>query len=194
MVKKITKNNILKLFLDDYNKSFYLRELAKLLSKPHQTIKPKLDELYNDNILLKKRRGKILEFSLNTKNKILIEHLSIAEKEVLIDKLNSDALIKVLYEKIERYFNESSFIIFGSATIKNDYEDIDLICIGKSKIEKDIKDFEDTYSKKIHFIKIDSIEKIKKALREEIYKKHIILNDTEKILRKFKDERYKLVF
>ena len=40
MVKKVTKNKIIGLFLNNYDKRFYLRELASELKKPHQTIKP----------------------------------------------------------------------------------------------------------------------------------------------------------
>ena len=69
MVRKVTNPKIISLYVDDYSKRYYLRELASLLQKPHQTIKPYLEALTKENILMKHLRGKILEFSLNFKNK-----------------------------------------------------------------------------------------------------------------------------
>ena len=60
MVKKITKSEIIGLYLNDYSKRFYLRELASLLKKPHQTIKPYVENLVKDKILIKDIRKNIL--------------------------------------------------------------------------------------------------------------------------------------
>jgi len=186
MVKKVTKYNIFELFLKDYNKKFYLRELALLLGKPHQTIKPYVEELVKENVLIKNKRKNLVEYCLNLQNKKITNYLVISEKEKLLEKLSKTPLLEVLYEKLSPYFLESSFIIFGSSVneIRKD-SDIDLLVIGKKNISKEIKSFEEVYNKKIHKIQVTGLEKLNLSLIKEIYKKHIILNNTEDIVNFF---------
>ena len=68
MVKKLTKFNIIEQYLNNYDKRYYLRELAYLLKKPHQTIKPYIEELVKEEILIKNHRKNIVEYNLNFKN------------------------------------------------------------------------------------------------------------------------------
>ena len=98
MVRKVTKLKIISLYLKDYSKRYYLRELADLLKKPHQTIKPYVEELTKDNILKKVIRKNITEYSLNFKNKNLYDYLTMSEKEDLNERLKQDILIKTLFE------------------------------------------------------------------------------------------------
>lgn len=186
MVKKITKTKIIGLYLNNYGKRIYLRELASLLEKPHQTIKPYVEELIKEKILIKEQRKNIIDYSLNFKNKKVYDYLAIAEKEKLIETLDKGAILNVLYEKLSEKFTNTSFIIFGSAvgTLKKD-SDIDLLIIGKQSSSKEIKDFEEVYNKKIHWVQISSLNKLSSALTKEIYKKHLILNNTERIVRFF---------
>ena len=196
MVKKITKYKIVELFLNDYSKSYYLRELALILNKPHQTIKPYVEGLVKAGILIKNKRRNISEYSLNNKNKKINEYLFISEKEKLIEKLEEETLLNLLYERLSIYFQKNSFIIFGSASIKVKKDsDIDLLVVGKEDISKTIKDFQEVYNKKIHKIQIVKLDELNPSLIIEIYKKHLILNNTEKILEFFRGlyEKNKLV-
>jgi len=196
MVRKVTRYRIISLYVNDYSKRYYLRELASLLKKPHQTIKPYLEALTKENILIKHPRGKILEFSLNFKNKKIFDYLIIAEKDRLIERLKQDSVLNILYEKLSKFFNNPTFIIFGSATqgIKKG-SDIDLLVIGKQNISKEINDFEEVYNRKIHKIQVSDLEKPDLTFIKEIYKNHLILNNTEKIIRFFGElyEKNKLV-
>ena len=186
MVRKVTRYCIIELFLGDYNKRFYLRELALLLNKPHQTIKPYVKELVKENILIENRRKNIVEYSLNLKNKKIIDYLVISEKERLIEKLNGAVLLNVLHEKLSNYFLENSFIVFGSSVNEiRKNSDIDLLVIGKKNISKEIKSFEEVYNKKIHKIQITDLKKVSHSLIKEIYKKHLILNNTEEVINFF---------
>lgn len=186
MVKKITNIKILIQYLDNYNKKYYLRELASLLKKPHQTIKPYTEALVKEGILIKTERKNITEYSLNFKDRKIYDYLIIAEKEKLIERLKEDTLLKVLFEKLSGFFRKNTFIIFGSSVDKIlNGSDIDLLVIGKQAITKDIEDFEKIYNKKIHKIQITNIEKLNLTLTKEIYKKHLILNNTEHIIRFF---------
>jgi len=196
MVRKVTKAKVLMQFINDYDKRYYLRELAVLLKKPHQTIKPYVEELVKDGILLKNKRENIIEYQLNFKNKQVYDYLVIAEKERLIEKLNEETLLKVLFEKLSSFFVNNTFLIFGSSVekIKED-SDIDLLVIGKSNINKIIDDIEEIYNKKIHKVQINSLDKLNDVLIKEIYKKHLVFSNTEQIIRFFGSlyEKNKLV-
>jgi len=184
MVRKVTKLKIISLYLKDYSKRYYLRELADLLKKPHQTIKPYVEELTKDNILKKIIRKNITEYSLNFKNKNLYDYLTMSEKEDLNERLKQDILIKTLFEKLSKFFNNNTFIIFGS-TAKKTGANIDLLTIGKQDTSKEIKDFEKIYNKRIHNIQTNSLKNLTLTLTKEIYKKHLILNNTEQVIRFF---------
>lgn len=186
MVKKVTKTKIITLYTDNYNKKYYLRELALLLKKPHQTIKPYIEKLVKEGILTKNKRKKIIEYSLNFKNKQIYDYLVVAEKERLIERLNEDTLLKVLFEKLASFFKNNTFLIFGSSVEKLQKEsDIDLLIIGKANINKNIKEFEEIYNKKIHKVQINDLTKLTITLTKEIYKKHLIFSNTEQIVRFF---------
>lgn len=184
MVKKITKTEIIKLFLADYSRRYYLREMSDILGKPHQTIKPYAEQLVKEQVLKKIERKNITEYCLNL-NKAY-DYITIAEKENTMERLNKDTTIRILYEKLSKFFTKSTFIIFGSASKSTKKEsDIDILIVGKQIPQKTIEEFEETYSKEIHTIHIASIDKLSAALTSEIYKKHLILNNTENIIRYF---------
>ncbi len=196
MVKKITKYNIIACFLNDYSKKFYLRELASLLDKPHQTIKPYVEELVKEQVLVKIQRKNLVEYNLNLQSRKIWDYLIIAEKERLIKKLDSEAAMKILFERLSDFLFNNTFIIFGSSVDKiKKGSDIDLLLIGKSNIDKVISEFEEIYNKKIHKIKVSSLNKINTTLTKEIYKKHLILNNTEQVINFFRrlHEKNKLV-
>ena len=196
MVRKFTNIEIINLFLTDYNKKYYLRELAQLLKKPHQTIKPYVNSLVKENILLKNERMNITEYSLNFNNKQIYDYLTIAEKEKLIKRLNEDSIIKILSEKLFPFFTNNTFVIFGSTVIKTQRDsDIDLLVIGNKNIKETIEDFEEIYNKKIHKVQVNKFDKLSLTIIKEIYKKHLILNNTEQIIRYFGElhEKNKLV-
>lgn len=196
MVKKITKSQIIELFLNDYSRRIYLREAASELKKPHQSIKPHIKSLIDKKIVIETKRKNIVEYSLNFKNKAVYDYLTIAEKEKTQEYLKKETLVKALYERLSRYFNKNAFLIFGSSaeSVKKG-SDIDLLVVGKEDISKEIDEFKDIYSKEIHLIQVKSLKELDAAFIREIYKKHIIFNDTEKMVRFFGElhEQNKLV-
>jgi len=186
MVRKITKINIIMQFLNDYNRKYYLRELAFLLKKPHQSIKPYVEELVKESTLIKTSRKNLTEYNLNLKNTRIYDYLTIAEKEKLIEKLKQEPLLEVLFEKLSSFFINNTFIVFGSAAEKiKKGSDIDLLIIGKSNINKILEEIEEVYNKKIHKIQVNNINSLNHTIIKEIYKKHLIFNNTEQIVRFF---------
>jgi len=186
MVKKVTKAKIIVQFVNDYDKKYYLRELAVLLKKPHQTIKPYIEELVKERILIKNQRENIVEYGLNFKSKQTYDYLVIAEKERLIERLDEDTLLKVLFEKLSDFFINNTFLIFGSSVEKiKKGSDIDLLVIGSSNSNRTIDEIEEVYNKKIHKIQVNNLNKLNNTLIKEIYNKHLMFNNTEQIVRFF---------
>ncbi len=195
MVKKFTQA-IIEQYLNNYDKKYYLRELSSLLKKPHQTIKPYVESLVKDGILIKNKRKKIVEYNLNFKDNRVYDYLIISEKEKLIDRLREDALLRVLFEKLSPLFNKATIVIFGSTAVRTSKDsDIDLLVIGKQNMSKIIEDFESVYNKKIHKIQIGDVKNLTLTFIKEVYKKHLIFNNTELVVRLFGElyEQNKLV-
>ena len=188
MVKKITNNKFIKLYLDNYGRKYYLRELSSLLKKSHQTIKPHLETLVKDGIMVKTERKNIIEYGLNMKDNRVYEYLIIAEKERMMERLKEDTTFGVLFERLSNFFRNNTFIVFGSSVdaIRKE-SDIDILVIGRDRLSKTLEEFENIYNKKIHKIQVSDIEKLTPTLINEIYKKHIILNNTEYVIRFFGD-------
>lgn len=196
MVKKSTKTKIIANYLNDYGKKYYLRELSSLLGKPHQSVKPYVEALVKERILIKTKRKNITEYCLNFKDKRVYDYLIIAEKEKLIERLEEDTCLRVLFEKLSVFFRANTFVVFGSSVYKIQRgSDIDLLVVGKRNVSKGVEDFEQVYNKKVHKIQVVNLEKLTSALAKEVYKKHLIFNDTERIVRFFGDlhEKNKLV-
>jgi predicted nucleotidyltransferase len=195
MVKKITSVGILSLYLNDYRRKYYLGEIADLLKKPHQTIKPYLESLVKGRILIKIKRKNIVEYGLNVSEKTS-NLLVIAEKVRLMQRLEQDTLLDALHEKVSLYFNLNTFVVFGSAvdSIKKG-SDIDLLVLGRKNCSNEFQAYWDVYNKKVHKVQISSFRDLSSTLAKEIYKKHLIFNNTELIIRYFLDmhEKIKLV-
>lgn len=186
MVGKLTKYKIIELYLNDYGRKLYLREIASLLKKPHQTIKPYVLELVEDKILIETKRRNIIDYSLNFENKKIYDYLVIAEKEKLLWGLGEETLLNIFYEKLSSYFDENTYIIFGSSVDEmKKGSDIDLLIIGKKNVSKEIEEFEKVYNKKIHKVQVSNLDDKSLSFIKEIYKKHLILNDTERVIRFF---------
>ena len=186
MVKKITKVRIISEFIRDYDKKYYLNEFSALLKKPHQTIKPYVEELVKEKILIKNIRKNIVEYSLNFKNKQVYDYIVIAEKERVMEKLKEETILKILYEKLSLYFLNNTFIIFGSSVNKIEKgSDIDLLIIGQENLNNLINEFQNIYNKKVHKIQVKDLNKLNLSLIKEVYKKHFILNNTEYVVRFF---------
>ncbi|MBM3199918.1 hypothetical protein FJZ53_03185 [Candidatus Woesearchaeota archaeon] len=196
MVKKITSFKMIQMYTSDYGARYYLREMADRLGKPHQTIRPYADMLAEEGILKESQRKNLTEFTLNLKDKRAYDYLVIAEKESLLERLRKDTYLKVLFEKLSPSFERATFVIFGSAADKiKEGSDIDLLVIGACSITRIIEDFESVYNKKIHKIQAASLSKLSLTFIKEVYKKHLILNNTEQVVRFFGElyEQNKLV-
>ncbi len=186
MVENISniKLEIISLFRSNYFNQFHIREMAKLIGKSHVSLLPYLKSFEKDKILLSKNVGKSRVYSLNLENNQVREFLSLGEKKESLNLLNKEFLIKKLYDEFISLNLNGCLILFGSyaSLTHNKESDIDLLYIGeiKESEKKKIKEFGNTYNKKIHLTSMN-LEHFKEqlskqgALIKEIIKNHIIL-------------------
>jgi hypothetical protein len=172
----------LEIYLDDLNKSVSLGEFEKRLKKPHQTIKQHLTSLAKEKVLIESKKGRFLFYSLNKANPSLVEYLSVCEKEKLFEFLK-DTLFLRLYKQISPYLSANPVLIFGSATEKKNYQDIDILIVSKDKkIIPALEDFEKTYSVKLHIVQTAE-KNLTESFVSEIKNKHIIFSSHTYFLR-----------
>ena len=91
MVKKITSSEVIALFTNNYDKRYYLREIAELLGKPHQTVKPYIEELVKKGVLIKDKRKNIVDY-YRKKNRrpVILGDDSINLRSLAADYLNPE--------------------------------------------------------------------------------------------------------
>lgn len=183
----VNKYTYIGLYLDNIRKTINLNEFELHYKKPHQTIKRHLNILVKEKILLAEKKNKFLFYSLNLKNPLVYEYIAIAEKQKLFEFLENP-LFNRLYMLLERYFDESKILVFGSSVKQDFYSDIDLLIINEKldnqQILKELKDFGMTYSVIIHPIISKDVD-LGDTFIEEIIKNHIIFNNHDFFLRLF---------
>src|SRR3989338_9491171 len=137
------KMDLIKYFLNEPEKEFHVRELAKLVKKSPTTVSKYLKQLEKENILLSEERLNHLFFKANT------EHDSFKDKKLFynLQRIRQSGLI----EYICQMYNPEAIILFGSfAKAENiGRSDIDLLVITPAKKEVNIEKYEKTLNHKI---------------------------------------------
>jgi len=123
---KNDKGQILKLFFQDPDKEYYMREIAKILKKEPGHFQAYLNSLVKEGILKDEKKGPLRYFSLNKAHPLYDELKTMVSKTLGIEsKLKK---IANEFDKIESAF------IYGSVArnTENSFSDIDLILIGEA--------------------------------------------------------------
>ena len=99
----------------------------------------------------------------------------------LIKKCSKDILLKEIVSFLHELNN--LVLIFGSASVNlKEANDIDLAVIGDlDKLH--FKEFEKKYDIKFHLINLEKLEEITLSLKEEIKKKHLLIQNSEEIVK-----------
>src|SRR3989338_9749170 len=161
MVYKITKTEIIGIYSNDYGRKYYLREMARLLGKPHQTVKPYAEELAKEGVLRKTTRKSIVEYCIDFRNKTVYDYLVIAEKERTLRRLATETYLRILFESLTESFINNIFVVFGSSVDRiRDGSDIDILSIGKDDVAGITNRLESVYNKKIHLIHVNNISEL----------------------------------
>ncbi|MBU3907521.1 MAG: nucleotidyltransferase domain-containing protein [Nanoarchaeota archaeon] len=180
MVNNITVLSVLEplLFKQEW---MHLAEISRELKMPHPTARIYLNNFEKDGIVVKQIKGKLTLYKLNYSNPIVIDYITLVEKYKLIKKCAKDLLLKEIVSFLHKLDNPS--IIFGSAStnLKN-AEDIDVVIVGKFNSQY-FKEFEKKHDLYFHLITLNKLENITPALKEEIKKKHLIVQNSEEVIK-----------
>ena len=169
---------ILSLYLGDYSKEFYLREISKHSKLPLRTTQRILWELEKTRIIRSEVRGRNKYFSLNLENIRTMPKLLQAEAYKTIEFLEKYTFFKPFLKEIKR--SSAPIIIFGSFAKFNadKMSDVDVLIISNKKIELPTH----LLPNKIHEIYmsedsfIHAFEK-NEILIKKIRESHVILNN-----------------
>lgn len=170
--------NVIKLYLEDFTKKLYLREISRLSRIPLRNIQITLSRLEEDSIIKPEFKGKNKYFYLNLDN-IRVKYLILkAEIHKTIAFLNKYSQFSAFLKEINDI--EACIIIFGSfAQFSADRDsDLDLLIISNEKI--DLPNY--LIPNKIHEIKLNKKDFIDAVERDETFIKkikenHVILNN-----------------
>ncbi|MBU1112230.1 MAG: nucleotidyltransferase domain-containing protein [Nanoarchaeota archaeon] len=180
------ETDIISLYLGDYSKTLHVREIARLLNANHRTISLALQELEKKQIMISNTIGKNKEYKLNINNISTREYIRLSEIIKHLQLIEKHPFLKKFMKNFD--FSNTPILLFGSYAkgIEKKDSDIDLVIFTDVKLktgtEKRIKEFFDTYNKKVQIQKANRND-FEKGLREkdplilEITEKHIIVNN-----------------
>ena len=180
MVNNITTLLVLEplLFKEEWA---HLAEISRELKIPHPTARIHLNNFEKEGVVLKQIKGKLTLYKLNYDNPLIIDYISLVEKNKLINRCSKEVLLKEIASFLHKFNN--SIIIFGSASINlKTANDIDLIIIGDFDKFR-FKDFEKKHDIKFHLINLEKLEEINENLKREIKNKHLIIQNSEGIIK-----------
>ena len=163
-----------------YSSQKHLAEISRILKKSHTTVRKQLAIFEKMGLIKKMKIGRQTFYKINN-IPLIIDYLTIIEKEKLIKRCKEELVLKEVVEFLHQF--ENQILIFGSAvnSIKK-ANDVDVLIVGKFDRKK-LKNFGEKLNLKFHIINISSLNEINEALKEEIKKKHLIINDSEGLIK-----------
>lgn len=150
MTMRLTKNQslILSIFFANPGKTFYLRELSRMMKKEPGVFQKDINNLEAEGILNSSFKGKSRFFELNRNYPLYNEIKGIIKKTTGIEKTIEQQLKKI--SNIERAFIYGSF---AQGTADN-FSDIDLIIIGdppQNKLDSMLPNLEKQFNREINY-------------------------------------------
>ncbi len=185
MVQKITMLSVLEPFLSRPFFGLHLADISREIKQPHPTVRQHLNDLEKRGVLKKSIKGRLTIYSLNFDNPLIVHYLSICENSKMITVSERYLILKEMVLFLNLNLSEqNTAVIFGSAVrdIKR-ANDIDLLVCGKSGIEKMVDVFAEKINRKIHVVNVSSLGCVSPALKEEILKKHLIVQGTDVVVK-----------
>jgi DNA-binding transcriptional ArsR family regulator len=163
-----------------YSEPKHLAEISKRVKKPHTTVRKQLAIFERIGLISKEKKGRQTFYRVK-QIPLLIDYLTIIEKERIIRRCQEDLLLKEIVNNLHVLNN--SILMFGSAvnSVKK-ARDIDLVIIGKFRSDR-IKDIEKKLRLKLHVINVENLSNITNTLKNEIVKKHLIIQGSEEIIK-----------
>jgi len=175
-------------------KECYLREIAKKTNNSTSSISRQLKLLKNNNVLIERKLGKELMYSLHSKNWIALKLCELIEIQKLEKFYNKNPEIKLILEDFLGNIKDENLVsiaTFGSVA-KEKYtkeSDIDLFVITNKTRDfgREIKKNYAEYGKNISIVNLtrkELKEKENEPLIKEIIKNHLVLFGYEYFVQK----------
>lgn len=172
-----TRTKLLSKFMLDTGRTFYIRELSKVLEIPYSMLYKEIKNLEGLGILLEEKRGRITAVSLN-------RHLPyLKELKGLIIK--TSGLAYLLKQELSEFKGIKFALIYGSfaSGSENEKSDVDLLIIGSAdatELVKKVSKLEQSLGREVNYIIWDSKEldariTMKSALLADVSRKPIIM-------------------
>ena len=169
--------SILSLYLADYNRQFYLREISRLSRIPLKTTQNLMSHLEKEKVIKNEISGKNKYFRLNLDNiktKFYMLQSEVHKSLLFIEKYQ---VFKTFLKEIK---TNPTLVVFGSFAKFNPEKDSDLDILAVSKERVNLPSHLLPY--KIHQISISEDDFVKavesrESLAKEIQQNHIILNN-----------------
>ncbi len=175
MEQKMNDNLDLEIILILLKKETHLREIARLLGKPHSSILRKINKLICENVLDFRIEGKNKIFLIK-KNLISMNYIFNAERYKLNKLLRKYPKLERIFERILEKSRNNLIVVFGSYAkfSAKENSDIDIyIETEDRKIKKELELIHTRLSIKIGKFDLSSM------LIKEIIKNHVILKGVE---------------
>ncbi|MFH1229833.1 MAG: nucleotidyltransferase domain-containing protein [Candidatus Aenigmatarchaeota archaeon] len=150
MLVKDNNYKVMKLFFDNPEKKFYIREIARLTGLSAPGVLKILKKLKEES-LLESEKGKVVENVKAPRS----EKFFLLKRSYNILSLFESGLIDFLKDKYEE---PEAIVIFGSYSKGEDTSesDIDIAIVTKKEISLDLKKFEKTLKKKVNIYEIQT--------------------------------------
>ncbi len=159
----------------------HLADISQRLKRPHPTVRQYLHLFEQDGILTKTIKGRLTLYALNRSSPLLIDTLVLGEKERLLRVCKKNLLLGELNSFLHQSLSENhKALIFGSSV--SDFKkahDVDLLVVGK---QISVAVFENKFNIKIHLIHVNALSTVTDPLREEIRKRHLLIQGSEELL------------
>jgi DNA-binding transcriptional ArsR family regulator len=183
MVKKVTVSALEPFLVKPWEK-MHLADISRSINEPHPTVRLWLKELEKKGITRKEHKGRLTLHCLNLESPLIVDYLVMAEKYKLIKKCEKWPVLGELVSFTHHNLNQGSkILIFGSAAMSFDSaNDIDIFLVGKDNPNV-LKKSAQKLGKEAHIIKVKSLNKVSKALKAEIIKKHLLVHGSEDFMR-----------
>jgi len=173
---KFTKNQtlILEIFFNDPEKSYYLRELARIIGKQPGVFQKDINNLVEKNILISEKVANSRFFKLNEKHPLYSEF-----KNIFFKTTGAQGQLKEALNKVE---NIKTAFIFGSFAKKNEdaLSDVDLMIIGnpnENLLIPEIIKIENKIGREINYHIFSAEEWETKIKQKDNFIKNILLSE-----------------
>lgn len=172
LFKSKARQNILKLFFANEEKSFYLSEIAKIIKVSVGTCQRELNRLISSGILKTEKKANLNFYFLNKQNPLLREI-----RNIFVKTLGIEIELKKIIKSIK---GVKYALIFGSY-VKGGFRadsDIDLLIIGQineNELIRKIKILETAIQREINY-HLYSENDFKQKLKQKSFLRNILYN------------------